>query len=159
MIFPQVLPESSLTLLDCLCPSDRDSVWTMTSSFHVAPNTIDFNFVFATFDPKNIAVLITCIFFILASIPCMIVARRADQRDTQKVRSGSFLVAWSNCFCSQNLSVSPHPNCSGVFRQCQGTSLDPDISICCMSSLVLNLDLEQMLLWALKCVALRSALG
>ena len=69
----------------CTCTQGQDTTWTLSSSFVVVPNTIDFKTVFSTFDPENSGVLSACVVLLLLAIPWMVWARRKDRNDLRLV--------------------------------------------------------------------------
>jgi hypothetical protein len=90
----QVDEESSLEYTICRCPHTGHSPSLFTTTFYVQPNLIDFSTIsdFAKFDVNNAAVYGTLIAMLCLYVVLVIVLRRQDHKDTQKVRESKLFI-------------------------------------------------------------------
>ena len=77
--------ESNMGQVDCHC--EQPTEISFSASFVVAPNSINFQFVFSNWDPSNVGVLIACLALILLFIPCALFLRHMDKKDLLQVLS------------------------------------------------------------------------
>ena len=100
----KVSQDSNTTHLKCLC----NHLTSFGGNFIQAPNPIDFDKVFTEFsnlaESGNISVLVTIASFFLLYFVVLILARRADKRDVDKVIIFQLVVVYFELFSPPNVS-------------------------------------------------------
>ena len=100
----KVSQDSNTTHLKCLC----NHLTSFGGNFIQAPNPIDFDKVFTEFsnlaESGNISVLVTIASFFLLYFVVLILARRADKRDVDKVIIFQPVVVYFELFSPPNVS-------------------------------------------------------